>query len=415
MYKSCFLSIIATFIVDNISCKNILKDKHPNFIVILADDLGYGDIGCFRNLYKDISPSDSSLSYKFTPNIDLLGNRGIMFTRAYSCPWSAPSRQMLLSGLWANRINAYEQPWLGKRLRDLGYITTMIGKSHGIKPTQKCVLNIDDETAEFEDGLFFNGGCRNAYLKEGEFFIGRKKFVPFKYIVNKGDYLTDVFSNNAISFIKEYAKCNRPFFLYLAHTSPHEPLQGKPSDLKKLFPEKYRGIPDEKIIDEWKRGKDNIEHYAAMVYGIDRTIGDLVKILNETSQIDNTVIIFASDNGQHRGSSYPLDGHKWELREGGIRTPLIIWSKDIENNKKRIFDGLVSLTDIVPTLTFLAGERNNKYITDGVNILSLINNDCKIEHSFFYSGFGRPEFLDDYDYFFDEKKIIVYQFNNVFI
>lgn len=377
----------------------------PDMIVILVDDFGYGDMGAFRKLYED-NYRGPSVAASCTPNLDRLAEEGIRFTRAYTCPWSAPARQMLLSGLWCNRESAHSQPWIGKRLRDQGYVTGMFGKSHGNRSAAKCVFNDAEDTAEFVDGFFFNGGCREAYLKDGESFTGRIGLKPFEYKTKKGEYLTDLISSHALDFIERHAKEDRPFFMYIAHTSPHEPLQGKPEDLKAVFPDKYSGQDDMSIIDGWKRGRDNAEHYAAMVRGVDRTVGDLLETLRDCGRIDNTLIVFASDNGQHRGTSYPLHGHKWELYEGGIRTPLFVWSSGIASSSMAgsVYDGLVSLADIAPTLAALGGEAGHAYPSDGENMAPYVmNGQEKKDKIFFYSGLGRRQHLDDYVYFFGDS------------
>lgn len=156
----------------------------PNCVVILADDLGYGDIGAYRELYPggDNKPE----AYRHTPHLDRLAGEGVRCTRASATGWCAPSRQALLSGLWVSRRGAYEQPWLGNRLRKAGYATCLVGKSHGAKPIRKTFGNLNRDSAEFDDGLFFNGGARGYYLEEGTTFPGRRGLEPFRYEARGG-------------------------------------------------------------------------------------------------------------------------------------------------------------------------------------------------------------------------------------
>lgn len=362
-----------------------------NFIVILADDMGTGDIGAYRELYPG-GPEDPrfsarhdptypgtlpiQLAHRFTPNLDRLAREGIRCTRGYATAWCAPSRQMLLSGLWANRANAYDHPWVGAQLREAGYVTGMVGKSHGARPTSRVFRNLDRDTAEFDDGLFFNSGARDFYFDEGETLPGRVGLEPFTFTASDGEYVTDVFTDHAVAFIERHA--DRPFMLYLPYTAPHEPLHGKPEDMRKLFPDVFGGMTNEEIrapVDGQRfRGvSDEMKayHYAALVYAMDRGIGRLVQTLEERGIVDNTLLIFTCDNGAQWGCNYPGSGHKTETRDGGIRVPFIVWSSEIARSGSggSVYNGLVSLADITPTLMAQLSDAPYPYPTDGINIL----------------------------------------------
>jgi hypothetical protein len=131
------------------------------------------------------------------------------------------------------------------------------------------------------------------------------------------------------------------------------------------------------IIRGHNPGMTNAEcrkyHYAAMVYSVDRGLGQIRQALNEEGIDDNTVIVFTSDNGSNHGSNYPLSGHKWDVYEGGIRVPFIVWSDGISNSDRRgsVYDGLVSAADVAPTLMVLAG-KNDLEGFDGKNIMPYI-------------------------------------------
>lgn len=384
-----FLSVLA---VDGEAVGD--KRRPPNLIVILADDMGIGDIGAFRELYaggpedvpmdlKDLGYHGDiaiQLAHQHTPNLDRLAREGIRFTRAYSGSWCAPSRQMLLSGQWSSRASAYDYPWIGQQLREAGYVTGFVGKSHGSKPTQKVYGNRDPETAEFDDGLFFNNGARGFYMKAGETLPGRVGFQSFDFKAQAGDYITDVFSDHAIDFIERHASSEqtKPFMLYLPYTAPHEPLHGKPEDLKKLFPEAFAGRSDASIINEmdghaFRKASVQMKayHYAAMVYNMDLGIGRILDTLKAQGIEDNTIIIFTCDNGAQWGSNYPGSGHKSETRDGGIRVPFILWSQDLAQSDQSggIYNGLISLADIAPTLLAQATDSAKEYPTDGVDLM----------------------------------------------
>lgn len=346
-----------------------LGSTHPNFIIILADDLGYGDIGAYRELNQ--GADDKPEAYMHTPNLDLLADEGVMFSRAYATGWCAPSRQVLLSGMWVGRKRARKLPWLGNRLRKKGYTTGLVGKVHGRYPIERCFANTDTETAEFDDGIFFNGGARPSYLKAGESFPTREGLKPSEFVAKDGDYITDVFTDHAVDFIKRNMK--NPFMLYITHTAPHSPLQGKPDDMRKLFPDRFGDMTDKEIRESATKKDDEAlmaDHYSGMVYGLDRGIGQVLEALRKYKIDDNTMVIFVSDNGAIEGSNYPLDGHKWDGLEGGIRVPMIIWSKALMDSDASgaVCDRMVSLADVVPTAMAAAGATE-EFHTDGMDLI----------------------------------------------
>ncbi|MGZ0708285.1 sulfatase-like hydrolase/transferase [Coraliomargarita sp. W4R53] len=402
-----------------------IDENKTNYIIILADDLGYGDIGAYRDLYP--GQDNRAEAYKHTPNLDRLAEQGIRFTRAYATGWCSPSRQVLLSGQWVGRADAYNHPWIGAQLRESGYTTGMVGKSHGAKAIEKIFHNLDQESAEFDDGLFFNGGARHYYTQYGETFPGRKQLTPFAYSTKKDEYLMDIFTDHAVDFIQRNA--HRPFMLYLAYTAPHGPFEGKPEDLKKLYPDTFASLSDDAIraTAKQQRNPEMMDmHYTSLVYGMDRDIGRVVATLSETGNLDNTVIIFASDNGSVQGSNYPLTGHKWDGLEGGLRVPFIIWSQKIAQSGQTgtVVDDLVSLADISATIVEDA-TGDYQHPTDGMALMPyllegrawpdereyLVTNAC-YEHQ----NTGAAEFnvdlegrrLMQYIYYRNDQKLLVW-------
>lgn len=374
------ICFILTILFSFTSCKVEKVKQKPNFIVILVDDLGFGDIGAYRNLYQ--GGDEKSVSYLHTPELDKLAHGGIICTRAYTSSWCAPSRQMLLSGTWINRKSAvdHEFPWIGRRLRQEGYTTAMFGKAHGEYDITRNTRYLDERLTEFDQGLFFRGGMRGYYLKKGDVFPGHffEKDAPYR--VKGNEYITDLFTDRASDFIKHNS--DKPFFLYLAYTAPHLPMHAKPQDLKSMFPKVFETFADSTIqsmsekqtpppgisAENWRK-----YHYAAMVYSVDRGLGKIRQVLNEAGIADNTVIVFTSDNGSNHGSNYPLTGHKWDVYEGGIRVPFIVWSDEISNGKSKgsVYDGLVTTADVAPTLMALAGKSEAEAF-DGNNIMPYI-------------------------------------------
>jgi arylsulfatase A-like enzyme len=371
---------ITAFLSIFISAAGVLTasaDSRPNIIVIFADDLGMGDLGSFRALYPG-GENNHSQAYHYTPTLDRLANEGVRFTRAYSTSWCAPSRQVLLSGQWANRPNAYDHPWIGAMLREQGYATGMIGKSHGNRATSKVFRNNDPQTAEFDDLLLFIGGMRDFYLKRGETLPGRRDFTEASFTAEGGEYLTDVFTDRAVDFISQHAGSGRPFMLYLAHLAPHSPLQGKPEDMRRLFPETFRNMSDDEIrASGWpagQRGKFEAHHYAALVYSIDRSTARIMETLENQGVADNTLILITSDNGAIHGSNHPLTGNKWDLFEGSIRVPMILWAAAIARSPVAgtVYDELVSLADVAPTLYSLSTDDPYPHPTDGVDLMPYV-------------------------------------------
>lgn len=379
-----------------------------NFIVIFADDFGYGDLGCYRELYQ--GGDDRSLAHEYTPNLDRLGQQGVRFMQAYTTSWCAPARQNLLSGRWCNRADNVRSPWLGKQLRDLGYSTCFIGKSHGNNSSAK-VLNANPDTAEYNDGFFMINGMRKFYLRKGETFPRRVGLRADPFVAKGGEYLTDVFTDFSVDFIQRSAESEQPFCLYLAYNAPHSPLDGKLEDLQTMFPGEFDGIEE----DDWtellnasgarhfkpepsKRltgvrspapgwsaktspafqrmkelGAEKFIQYnfAALVYGMDRGIGKIMDTLKEAGVDENTVVIFTSDNGSIMGSNYPLTGDKSSHFEGGVRVPMIFWSKSLEDSaaKGRIVEELCPTTDIAATLVGMAEQTAQPdFPFDGINL-----------------------------------------------
>jgi len=385
------------------------ESKPPkNFIVIFADDFGYGDMGCYRELFQ--GGDDFSLAPQFTPSLDRLGRDGVRFMQAYTCSWCAPSRQNLLSGRWCNRADNIRRPWIGKQLRDAGYSTCFVGKSHGANSSAK-VLNADPATAEYNDGFFFCNGMRKFYLRPGETFPRRVDFKSQPYVAKGGEYITDVFTDFGAEFVKRSARVDKPFFLYMSYTAPHSPLDGKLADLQKMFPGEFDGIEEadwrellnassarhfepeppkrltgvRKPASGWsaktspayrrmtKLGRERFIkcNFAALVYGMDRGVGTLMQALEDAGVADDTLVVFTSDNGSIMGSNYPLTGFKSSHFEGGVRVPMIVWSKSLADSpaRGRIVEELTPTTDIAPTLVGIANNTAKPdFPFDGVNL-----------------------------------------------
>lgn len=355
--------------------------ERPNVVVILADDLGYADIGAQGA--TDIP----------TPNIDRIARNGIRCTEGYVCwPACAPSRAGLLTGRDPHRFGFYTNPTpiLAKDqglppdvrtfpqvLQKRGYVTGAIGKWHlGSTPDRH------PNRMGFSEWLGFIGGAHDYFPWSHyrrplparpwpEHFINQT-WTPIDRNgtpVTWDGYLTDLFSANAVDFV--HRNRAKPFFLYLAYNAPHTPYEAPPDELEKLSLERMASIPG--IPAERRR------IYAAMITRMDAGIGRVLDALAETRIEERTLIIFLSDNGggnnldrngrpNYPSSNHPLRGYKGELREGGIRVPfLIAWKGRLPAGIT--YDHPVSALDIGPTILALSGGAAADLPSDGVDLL----------------------------------------------
>ncbi len=352
----------------------------PNILLILTDDLGYGDLGY-----------TGSTQIK-TPNIDSLAKDGIIFPQAYvSAPVCGPSRAGLLTGRYQGRFgfdsNPHGHSWhnadaiglpveektIGDRMQSLGYHTAVIGKWHmghadHFYPTKRGF-----------DYFFGMRGGGHSYFPQLE-KIGKPGYwYPHFSLERMGrklekidvPYLTDWFTDDAMKYVDDRSKEKAPWFLYLAYNAPHGPLEAKEQDIAKYKHVKHAGR----------------RTYCAMVDCLDQNIGRLIKKLKANGQYENTVIIFLNDNGGSTDTVFALNAPYWGTKgtfyEGGVRVPMFI------HNTKRFkagsYDKAVTALDLVPTCIALAdGEqpqrkvkvgRREKTLLDGHNLLPYLSGE----------------------------------------
>ncbi len=326
----------------------------PNIIILYADDAGYADFG-FQSI------TDKAM-VGLTPHIDSIAATGARFTNAYmSGAVCSPSRAGMLTGRYQERFGhelnippgymkgglPLSEKTMAARLKHVGYTTGIIGKWHlGYPPAYQPNRRGFD---------FFLG-----LLQGSRPYFPMKKPTPHRVIQRNGKatpetgYVTDRFGEGAIEFIKAHR--DRPFFLYVSFTSPHGPLQAKPSDLKQL----------EHITDRRRR------IYAAMVKCMDDNVGRILNVLRETGLDDRTLVVFTNDNGGQTKTgavNTPLRGRKGQMWEGGIRVPMAMkWPGRIDPGIT-IDDPVIAL-DLLPTFLAAAGRRvDPAWKLDGVNLL----------------------------------------------
>jgi len=333
-------------------------DKRPNVILIVADDLGWGDVGFNgRTTWK-------------TPNLDRLGSQGTVFRRWYTAAVvCAPSRAAMLTGKYTihNKVSANnddlprDEVTLAAALKALGYTTGLFGKWHHGRPRPDEKTWIHPLDRGF-DQFFGYTDAKEAWQKfPKKLWVGREE----KEVTGYADTL---FTDKSIEFVQKNK--DGPFFLYLAFVAPHFYVQAPEEDVKE-----FRGKFPE------KDAKDPVNaHYAAMVTRLDKEVGRLMKVLDDLKIADNTLIIFTSDHGatfetgnagasNYHDSNRPLRGGKRTLWEGGVRVPALVrWTGHVPAGKTS--EEPIHMIDVFPTvLTAAGGKLKEQWRVDGRNVL----------------------------------------------
>jgi arylsulfatase A-like enzyme len=475
------------------------KEDRPNIIVILADDLGYSDIGCYGS---EIA----------TPNIDYLAYNGLRFSAFYNTSRCCPTRAALLTGIYNHRAGIGEMTTdrnlpgyrghltentvtLAEVLKAAGYHTGMTGKWH--------VSNTIEQPSQQEQVKWLNHQTvhplfspLNQYPTSrgfekyfGNIFGVVDYFDPFSLVngrdpvtqVPAGYYHTNAINDTAAAYIREFCKDSRPFFLYVAETAPHWPLHALPEDIKKyentyrqgwdaIREARYKKMISLGLIDSahsklsprinnelsWKNNKDSVWDaramavHAAMIDRMDQGIGNIINTLKATGELDNTIILFLSDNGASpedcarfgpgfdrpgetrdgRKISYPVNkdvlpgpqttfasiGERWanvantpyrfakaESYEGGVRTPFIaFWPKGMKAAKGSITKQPGHVMDIMATFLDVSGATypsrfNNSDITPlaGKSFLSSLLGKNESGNRSLYNEHFRARYIRD--------------------
>lgn len=342
--------------------------QQPNIVLIMADDLGYGSLGCYG--HPEIK----------TPNIDALAATGIRFTDFHSNgAMCTPTRAALMTGRYQQRCawvpdteltplfrkqraENLKQRWawgvsrdelfLPELLKQSGYRSTLIGKWH---------LGYDRKfhpmSQGFDEFRGFIGGAVDYHSHVSE--AGSKELDWWKneQIANEEGYATDLLTRYATEFISENKQ--RPFFLYLAHGAPHTPLQGRQAGQKKPATKEYQ----------------------EMIEVLDESVGAVVQSLRKHGLEKNTLLIFCSDNGSAPPKGFAangsLQGNKGSMLEGGHRVPFIAnWPGVIPGG--RTSGEVVMSMDLLPTFARLAGASTpEKHKIDGINLVPILKGEAK--------------------------------------
>jgi arylsulfatase A-like enzyme len=347
-------------------------DRPPNIIVILADDLGYGDVGCFGA--KKIK----------TPSLDRMAKQGMRFTSFYvTDAVCSPSRASLLTGCYAVRVGlegalnhtsrigiSNNELLLSTLCKRRGYATALFGKWHlGHHARFNPLRHGFDEYF----GIPYPNDCSNKFHPIVRTFPPLPLLEGEKVVAEEPDQaeFTRQFTQRAVRFIEKHK--DRPFFLYLAHVMPHVPIHAS---------EKFRGKSEGGL-------------YGDTVEELDWSIGEVFAALQKHGLDENTLVIFTSDNGpflsygNHAGSAGRLRGGKLTAFEGGVRMPCIMrWPGKIPAD--RTCDEVASTIDLLPTISRLVGGKLPNHTIDGKDIWPLMSGaeGAKTPHEafLFYSG-----------------------------
>lgn len=392
------------------SCREKSSDSKPNIIYILADDLGYGDLGCYgQTLIK-------------TPNIDRMAAEGMRFTQHYSgTTVSAPSRASLMTGLHTGhtviRGNTNDQVrtlmtvrsegqfplsadtyTLGKMLQSEGYATGCFGKWGLGYPHSEGA----PENQGFD--VFFGYNCQGlAHNYYPHYLWNNADTVWLKGNEgNKtGEYAQDIIHQKALQFIKNNK--DRNFFACLTYVLPHAELVNPDDSILNMYKGQFPETPFDGVDEgepRYKRGGyGSTSHpradFSAMVTRLDAYVGQIVGLLKELGLDDNTVIVFTSDNGPHKEggadpvffkSSGPLRGRKRDLYEGGIRVPFIVrYPGKIKEGT--VNDHICAFWDMMPTFADLSKTKAVEN-TDGISILpTLLGKPGQKQHDYLFWEF----------------------------
>jgi arylsulfatase A-like enzyme len=385
--------------------------KRPNIVFIVADDLGYADLGCYGGRPADFGP--------VSPNLDRLAAQGLRFTEGYAnSPVCSPTRfalmtmryQYRLRGAMEEPINSRSRgdarlglppdiPTLPSRLREAGYATALIGKWHlGYPPAFGPLRSGYDEFYGIMAGgvdYFTHASSRGDH----DLYLGEAEHP-------EDGYLTDLLSQRAVDHIQRHAsaaRAGKPFFLSLHYTAPHWPWETREDEAL------ARALPN---LPHLQGG--NVATYLRMIHHMDEGIGQLMQALQAEGLADDTLIVFTSDNGGERFSdNWPLVGGKMDLTEGGIRVPWIARWPAVIAPGRATRQHVMTMDWSATLLEAGGGTPDDAHPIDGVSILPVLRDPgVRVNRDLFWRmkyrsqralRAGRWKYLkvDEHEYLFD--------------
>jgi arylsulfatase len=414
--------------------------ERPNIILIMADDLGFADLGCYGSEID-------------TPRLDTLAADGLRFTQFYNTAKCHSSRVSLLTGLYCDQAGSTKLSrgaTIAEVLSDAGYFTAMVGKWH---------LSKQPTNFGFQRYWGHLSGATNFFTGDNTFRLNGEKWDVPKTLNGRPFYTTHAITDFAIDFLEEATSKDKPFLLYAAYNAPHYPLHAPEKEVRKyggfynggwdrlrlerhrrqldsgLLPAKWKLSPRPDHVPAWDSlsaterqwEADRMEVFAAMVDVVDQSVGRLVDFLKAKGILDNTVILFCSDNGAcpfertkgrylkpwdpksywtydaswaHAGNT-PFRLYKQNQHEGGISSPLIAhWPKGLKTERGAITDQPGHLIDFMATFIELAGATYPKQIGDrridplqGKSLLPIFRGETRRPHETLYFHFGTDRAL----------------------
>jgi arylsulfatase len=414
--------------------------ERPNIVLIMADDLGFADLGCYGSEIE-------------TPNLDALAAGGLRFSQFYNTAKCHSSRVSLLTGLYCDQAGSARLnrgATIAEVLASAGYFTAMSGKWH-----------LNQQSTEFGFDRYFGhlSGATNFFTGDDTFRLNGEKWKVPKTLNGRPFYTTHAIADFALQFLEEATRGEDPFLLYTAFNAPHYPLQAPESAVRKydgrydggwdklreerhrrqiksgLLPAKWELSPRPDHIPAWNSlsekdrqwEADRMEVFAAMVDLLDQNVGRLVDFLKKKGLYDDTLILFCSDNGAcpfertrgrylkpwdpksywtydaswaHAGNT-PFRLYKQNQHEGGISSPLIVhWPDHLKTEPGSITDQPGHLIDFMATFVDLADAKYPKQIGDrridplqGKSLLPIFQGKQRQPHESLYFHFGTDRAL----------------------
>ncbi|HET8829688.1 MAG TPA: arylsulfatase [Pelobium sp.] len=412
------ISIIFLLLISIVS-KGVKAQEKPNIIFIVADDLGYSDLGAYGGEIK-------------TPNLDKLANEGVKLSNMHNASMCILSRSSFLTGKWWPKAGEgiTKSKNIAQQLKANGYKTGIVGKWH---------LDGEPNNKGFDYFFGFLGGFSNYYKGSKDYRINQTPFTNF----GPDFYSTDAFTDKAIDFLNNTNKEDKqPFFLYLSYQAPHNPLQAPKEDIMKYrgtYLKGWQAVRDTRIKNQINLGLVNpgtaipaypqnlpawetltpeqkdledlrMSVYAAMVERMDKGIGRLMEVIKANGQASNTFIIFISDNGTDSfsvvdkamlkqgllpgdpNSNYqpgtgwayasvaPFRLYKISQHGGGVKTGAIAWGPSVFKKSNAIISAPLHIVDVVPTVLDIVSSKNKTdHILDslsGKSFLNILNGKC---------------------------------------
>jgi arylsulfatase len=419
---------------------NVSGSERPNIVLIMADDLGFADLGCYGSEIE-------------TPNLDALAAGGLRFTQFYNTAKCHSSRVSLLTGLYCDQAGSTKLSrgaTIAELLGTAGYSTAMVGKWH-----------LGEQPTDFGFDRYWGhlSGATNFFTGDDSFRLNGEKWPVPKTLNGRPFYTTHAIMDFALKFLEEATATDQPFFLYTAFNAPHYPLQAPEKAVRKydgryddgwdklrtqrhqrqlqsgLLPAKWKLSPRPDHVPAWdsldqqerRWEADRMEVFAAMVDVLDQNVGRLVSFLKEKGLYDNTLILFCSDNGAcpfertrgrylkpwdeksywtydaswaHAGNT-PFRLYKQNQHEGGISSPLIVhWPEGLRTEPGSITRQPGHLIDFMATFIDLTRAEYPEQIADrqidplqGKSLLPIFQGRVRQPHETLYFHFGTDRAL----------------------